>query len=81
MRLCGNSLLSRTWDSFAPLQISFRRQTISRLHRRAESLIEHLAIIDAIEGRDIELAEGLAKKHVRMLALAVKRALGTNTSK
>jgi len=82
MRLCGNNLLSRTWDSFAPLQISFRRQTISRLHRRSESLLEHLAIIDAIESRDIELAEGLAKKHVRTLALAVKRALlGKNLSK
>lgn len=75
MRLCGNSLLARIWDSFGHLQTSFRRRTIARLHRREESLKQHMEIIDAIEKRDADHAELLAKSHVRALALAVKQAI------
>jgi len=78
MRLCGNSLLIRVWASFGHLQTSFRRQTISRLHRQDESLAEHLALIEAIRNRDADLAESLAQAHVRALAHAVNQALKTS---
>lgn len=76
MRLCGNELLSRIWAAFGHLQTSSRRQTIARLHRREDSLAEHLAIIDAIEARDAAKAEELARQHVRTLANAVQLLLG-----
>lgn len=76
MRLANNSLLERVWASFGHTQTSYRRKTISRLHRSADSLREHLGIIDAIEQRDADLAESLARAHVRALHLAFEQADG-----
>lgn len=70
MCLANNKLLSRVWAAFGHRQTTYRRQTIKRLHRSADSLREHLAIIDAIEQRDATLAEKLAKEHVRALHIA-----------
>jgi len=75
MRLCANDLLSRMWATFGHLQTSYRRQTIARLHRRSDSLAEHMDIIDAIERRDADRAEALARRHVRALADAVRDSL------
>lgn len=76
MRLANNSLLERVWASFGHTQTSYRRKTISRLHRSADSLREHLEIIDAIEQRDADLAESLARAHVRALHVAFEQADG-----
>ena len=65
--LANNRLLERVWAAFGHRQTTYRRQTIKRLHRFSTSLREHLAIIDAIERRDAELAEKLARQHVRTL--------------
>lgn len=67
IKLAHNDLLARVWEAFGHRQTTFRRQTIKRLHRSSDSLREHLAIIDAIERRDAQLAETLAKEHVRAL--------------
>lgn len=80
MRLCGNDLLSRMWAAFGHLQTSYRRQTIARLHRRDDSLAEHLAIIDAIEERDAEKADTLARRHVQALAVAVRQSLAKTST-
>lgn len=80
IRLSGNQLLARIWASFGHLQTSYRRRTIAQLHRRADSLREHLAIIDAIEARDAPRAERLAREHVLTLAAAVKKAVFSPTS-
>ncbi|MFF7058104.1 GntR family transcriptional regulator [Achromobacter spanius] len=77
MHLAGNELLRRVWMSFDHVQTSYRRQTIAKLHRSADSLREHLEIIEAIEHRDADRAEALAKGHVRSLANAVKQAHAT----
>jgi len=74
MDLAGNEMLRRVWASFDHVQTSYRRQTIAKLHRSEDSLREHLDIIDAIERRDSERAENLAKSHVRSLADAVRIA-------
>ncbi|BEP96939.1 GntR family transcriptional regulator [Acidovorax sp. sif1233] len=73
IRLANNHLLERVWASFGHPQTSYRRQTIARLHRSADSLREHLEIIDAIERRDADLAEALARAHVRALLVAVEQ--------
>lgn len=72
IRLANNHLLERVWASFGHRQTSYRRQTIARLHRSADSLREHLAIIAAIEQRDADQAEALARAHVRALHVAVE---------
>lgn len=72
-RLANNHLLERVWASFGHLQTSSRRQTIARLHRSADSLREHLEIIDAIEQRNADLAEKLARAHVRALHAALEQ--------
>lgn len=75
IRLANNHLLERVWASFGHRQTSYRRQTIARLHRSSDSLREHLAIIDAIEQRDADRAEALARAHVRALYLAVEQGV------
>ncbi|WP_171962633.1 GntR family transcriptional regulator [Bordetella trematum] len=75
MRLSANGMLARIWESFGHLQTSRQRQTIARLHRREDSLREHLAIIDAIDRRDAEQAGELARAHVRSLARALRQSM------
>jgi len=73
--LAHNRLLERVWAAFGHRQTTYRRQTIKRLHRFGTSLREHLAIIDAIERRDAELAEQLGRQHVRTLYDAFVKSL------
>jgi len=65
--LARNQLLARVWAAFGHRQTTYRRHTIARLHRFRRSLDEHVAVIAAIERRDAELAESLARQHVRSL--------------
>ncbi len=74
MALANNLLLERVWAAFGHRQTTYRRQTIKRLHRSSDSLRDHLAIIDAIARRDADLAEQLARAHVRDLHTAFKQA-------
>ncbi|ALM82812.1 GntR family transcriptional regulator [Bordetella sp. N] len=80
MRLSGNGLLVRIWESFGHRQTSARRQVIARLHRREQSLNDHHAIIDAIHQRDPDAAERLARAHVRAILDAVKQSLAPSHS-
>ena len=50
-----------------------RRATISQSDRAARSIIDHLKIIEALERRDTELAERLARQHTLDLAIHVDR--------
>lgn len=74
VRISGNTLLNKLWASLGHLQTSYRRQTISRLHRQQDSLLEHMQIIAAIERRDGEEAEKLARHHVQKVERAVRSA-------
>ncbi|WP_322999445.1 GntR family transcriptional regulator [Castellaniella sp.] len=65
--LANNRLLEQVWAAFGHRQTTFRRQTIKRLHRGADSLREHLAMIDAIAQRDADQADRLARAHVHAL--------------
>lgn len=69
--LAKNNLLEKVWSAFGHRTISHRRKTIQRLHRREDSLKEHLQMIDAIASRDASLAEKLAREHVRKIHVAL----------
>ncbi|HWW33931.1 MAG TPA: FCD domain-containing protein, partial [Xanthobacteraceae bacterium] len=49
-----------------------RQLTIGRVDRIAASLPEHIAIIEALEERDTELAEKRARDHTLALAAYVE---------
>ena len=49
-----------------------RARTIGEEDRAAQSIIDHIHIIEAIEARDTELAERLAREHALNLAAHVK---------
>jgi len=66
IELSGNALLAKIWKLFGHRQMLGSR-TIERLHRARTSLSEHNALIDAIEARDAQLAERLARQHVASL--------------
>jgi DNA-binding GntR family transcriptional regulator len=52
---------------------AIRRATITQSDRAARSIVDHLKIIEALERRDTELAENLARQHTLDLAAHVER--------
>ncbi len=52
---------------------AIRRATISQSDRAARSIVDHLKIIEALEKRDMELAERLTRQHTLDLATHVDR--------
>jgi len=52
---------------------AIRRATISQSDRASRSIVDHLRIIEALERRDTELAERLARQHTLDLAAHVDR--------
>jgi DNA-binding GntR family transcriptional regulator len=66
MRESRNTLLEKTWDSFGHLKMAGLR-FIERLNRGSQSFHEHFDIIAAIEARDPDRAEAVARSHVRVL--------------
>jgi DNA-binding GntR family transcriptional regulator len=52
---------------------SIRARTISENDRASRSIIDHMAIIEALERRETELAERLARQHTLDLAAHVAR--------
>jgi DNA-binding GntR family transcriptional regulator len=52
---------------------AIRRATITQRDRASRSIVDHLRIIEALEGRDTELAERLTREHTLDLAAHVER--------
>ena len=52
---------------------AIRRATISQSDRAARSIVDHLKIIEALENRDVEMAERLTRQHTLDLATHVDR--------
>ncbi|MBN3855641.1 MULTISPECIES: GntR family transcriptional regulator [unclassified Paraburkholderia] len=52
---------------------AIRRMTISQSDRASRSIVDHLRIIEALEKRDTELAERLARQHSLDLAAYVEK--------
>jgi DNA-binding GntR family transcriptional regulator len=52
---------------------SIRMRTISEDNRASRSIIDHMNIIEALEGRDTQLAEELVRQHTLDLAAHVEK--------
>ncbi len=65
-------LLTQIADNLFIHMRSIRARTIGEDDRAARSIIDHLHIIEALENRDTELAERLARQHTLDLATHVE---------
>jgi DNA-binding GntR family transcriptional regulator len=66
-------LLNRLAENLFIHMRSIRARTISENDRASRSIIDHMAIIEALERRDTELAERLARQHTLDLAAHVEK--------
>jgi DNA-binding GntR family transcriptional regulator len=73
VRLGGSQLIADATKNLFLHVRAIRRATISQDNRAARSIIDHLKIIEALERRDTELAERLARQHTLDLAAHVER--------
>ncbi len=73
LRMSGCTLLVETADQLFVHVRSIRAQTIGEADRAAQSVIDHMHIIEAIEARDTELAERLVREHALNLAAHIDK--------
>src|ERR1700752_1555965 len=73
IRLGGSQLIADATRNLFIHVRAIRKATISQDNRAARSIIDHLKIIEALEGRDTELAERLTRQHTLDLAVHVDR--------
>jgi len=73
IKLGGSQLIADATKNLFIHVRAIRKATISQDNRAARSIIEHLKIIEALEGRDTELAERLTRAHTLGLAAHVER--------
>src|SRR5215468_1039668 len=73
IRLGGSQLIAEATKNLFIHVRAIRKATISQNNRAARSIIEHLNIIEALEGRETELAERLTREHTLDLAAHVER--------
>jgi DNA-binding GntR family transcriptional regulator len=73
IKLGGSQLIAdMTKNMFIHVR-AIRKATITQNDRAARSIIDHLKIIEALERRDMELAERLTRQHTLDLAAHVER--------
>src|ERR1700722_17429704 len=73
IRLGGSQMIVDATRNLLLHVRAIRRATISQSDRASRSIIDHLKIIEALERRDTELAERLARQHTLDLAAHVDR--------
>ena len=73
IRLSGSKTLATMTDNLTIHLRAIRHRTIFELNRAQRSFEEHIQIIDALEARDTELAERLARDHTLTLADHVEK--------
>jgi DNA-binding GntR family transcriptional regulator len=71
--LSGSHLMGKTIENLFIHVRAIRRMTISQKDRAARSIVDHMAIIEALEKRDTELAERLVRQHSLDLAAHVEK--------
>jgi DNA-binding GntR family transcriptional regulator len=76
--ISGSSLLQALTDNLFLHVRAIRHRTIFARERAERSLNEHLALIEALESRDTERAERLAREHTLKLADYVDKNLDLN---
>src|SRR6201998_2796092 len=73
IRLGGSQMIVDATRNLLLHVRAIRRATITQSDRASRSIIDHLKIIEALERRDTELAERLARQHTLDLASHVDR--------
>src|SRR6202795_624301 len=71
--LSGSHLMGKTIENLFIHVRAIRRMTISQKDRAARSIVDHMAIIEALEKRDTERAERLVRQHSLDLAAHVEK--------
>ena len=72
LRMGNSRVLNRLADNLLLHMRSIRRHTIGERGRAERSIIDHVHIIEALEARDTERAEGLVRQHSLALAAHVE---------
>ena len=72
IRMSGCALLAEMTENLFIHMRAIRKITIHQENRAARSIIDHMRIIEALERRDPELAERLAREHTLGLAAHVE---------
>jgi DNA-binding GntR family transcriptional regulator len=72
IQMSGSALLGEMTENLFIHMRAIRKITIHQENRAARSIIDHMGIIEALEGRDPELAERLAREHTLGLAAHVE---------
>ncbi len=73
LRMSRCDLLNKIAENLFIHMRAIRTRTISEDDRARRSIIDHMHIIEALEARDTELAERLARQHTLDLAVHVER--------
>ena len=73
LKMSHCEILSQMTESLFVHMRSIRMRTISESNRASRSIIDHMHIIEALERRDTELAERLARQHTLDLAAHVEQ--------
>ena len=71
LRLSHCNLLNQMTENLFLHIRGIRRRTISERERASKSIVDHIHIIEALEARDTERAERLARQHTLDLAAHV----------
>jgi DNA-binding GntR family transcriptional regulator len=73
IRMSGCSLLAEMTENLFIHMRAIRKVTIHQDNRAARSIVDHMAIIEALERRDAEEAARLAREHTLGLAAHVEK--------
>ena len=73
IKMSGCALLSEMTENLFIHMRAIRKITIHQDNRAARSIIDHMAIIEALERRDSQLAERLVREHTLGLAAHVEQ--------
>jgi DNA-binding GntR family transcriptional regulator len=73
IRMSGSALLAEMTENLFIHMRAIRKITIHQDNRAARSVVDHMRIIEALEHRDPELAERLAREHTLGLAAHVEQ--------
>jgi DNA-binding GntR family transcriptional regulator len=73
IRMSGCALLAEMTENLFIHMRAIRKITIHQENRAARSITDHFRIIEALEGRDADLAERLAREHTLGLAAHVEQ--------
>jgi len=73
IKMSGCTLLAEMTENLFIHMRAIRKITIHQENRAARSIVDHMRIIEALERRDPELAERLAREHTLGLAAHVEQ--------